>query len=260
MTRVGREGMKMKVAPITLNGAPARAVCAVASLAVCLTLVRPAGAWSDDGGRDDDWGSGWSDYNWSQERMQGERIASQEERSREAGREKRREEVAKEREQKSAETQAYYAAVLDASKASLNAPRGVYYRKPGFASAEAPPAGSPVVTVGQMSLIYDRGLYWFSRGAEFVVVVPPAGVVVDTLPAGVRAQRTKEGMLYYFFGVFYRGKDGAYEVVAPPAGTIVGYLPDGYSREAGKDGTVFRFGESSFRQVFLQGVLAYQTI
>jgi hypothetical protein len=249
----------MRAALITPKRAPAAVLCAVAGLVLSLAIARPAGAFDDHGS--DDWGSGWDDYNWSQERMHNASLASQEEMAREAGREKRREEVAKEKAQKSEEAEAYYAAIMQASKVSLGAPRGAYYRKPGFTSADAPPADSPVVAAGQFSLIYDQGIYWLARGAEYVVVIPSPGVVVKTLPAeGVRVIPTKGGTLFYHFGVFYQSKDGAYEVVKPPAGTVVGYLPDGYTQEAAKDGTVFKFGGLSFRQVFLQGVLAYQVV
>lgn len=237
---------------------PAVALCALAGLLLSLAAARPAAAWDD--GWDSGWDSGYDDYNWSQERMQDAAISSAEEMAREAGRAVRRDEIAKEQEAKSAETQAYYDEVRAASKASLNAPKDAYYRKPGWTSSDAPPPSSPVVTAGQVSLFYDNGIYWLDRAGTYVVVIPPAGIVVDKLPPGVRAQRTKDGMLYYFFGVFYRGKDGKFQTVKPPAGVYVGYLPDGYTQEAAGDATTFKYGDASYKQVFLQGVLVYQVI
>lgn len=241
----------MKTTTILPKSALAIALCAAAALLLSLGIARPAAAWYDTG-----WGYDYGGYDWNY----GESQAWAEEQSREAGRSKRRDEIEVKKEKESAEHEAYYAAIVDASKASLNAPKGVYYRKPGFTSSEAPAPTAQSVMAGQVPLIYDQGIYWLARGADYIVVVPPFGVVVDTLPTGVRAQPTKEGMLYYFFGTYYKAKDGKYEVVKPPAGAFAGYLPDGYTQETLKDETIYKFGQTSFRQVYLQGALVYQVI
>jgi hypothetical protein len=235
------------------------ALTAIAALVFSLGPARPAAAWVDSGW-DSGWGSGYSDYDYdeSQEWAQ--------ENAREAGREKRRDELEKKKEAASAEHEAYYAELVNASKASLNAPQGVYYRKPGFKSNEAPGEKAQAVTATlpdgrQIPLVYDQGIFWLQRGAEYVVVIPPPGIVVDTLPAGVRAFPNKGGgTIYYFFGVYFQGKDGKYAVVKPPAGTVVGYLPDGYTQETVDDATIFKFGGTTYKQVFVAGSLAYQVV
>jgi hypothetical protein len=154
---------------------------------------------------------------------------------------------------------------MKASKASLNAPKDVYYRKPGWTSTDPPAPTAQTISVevkgGMVALIYDQGIFWLQRGSDYVVVIAPPGAVVDTLPPGVRAQPVKGGgMLYYFFGTFFKAKGDKYEVVMPPAGTFVGYLPDGYSQEGKEDDPVFKFGPVSYKQVFVAGNLAYQVI
>ena len=249
----------MNMSTITMKSAPAIALCAVAGLALSLAFARPAAAWVDSG-----WGgydSGWGDSGWDDaEQMQENAQEFQAEQDREAARSVRRGEVEEEKKQRSAETQEYYAALYDASKASLGAPKGIYYRKPGWTSSDAPPANAQSVSAGQFNLIYDNGVFWAQRANDYIVVIPPVGVVVDKLPKGVRAGRTKEGVIFYFFGVFFKGKDGKYQVVKPPAGTFVTYLPDGYTQETSKGGTIFKFGEIAFKQNYMQGVLVYSVI
>ena len=247
----------MKTAMITLKSAPMIAVCAAAGLLLSLSFARPAAAWVDSG-----WGyydSGYDDWDHDEDQAWAEESA------REAGREKRRDEIEAKKEATSAEHAAYTAEIINSSKASLNAPKGVYYRKPGWKSSDPPAPTAQTISVevkgGMIALIYDQGVYWLQQGDSYVVVVPPIGVVVDKFPPGVRAQPVKGGgMLYYFFGTFYKAKGDKYEVVQPPAGTFVGYLPDGYTQEGAEEDPTFKFGPISYKQVFVAGNLAYQVI
>ena len=247
----------MKTATITPKRVLAIALCAVAGLFLTLALAPPAAAWVDSG-----WGYGGDYYDdWDD----GESQAWAEESAREAGREKRREEIEAKREATSAEHAAYTAEIISASKASLNAPKGVYYRKPGWTSTDPPAPTAQTISAevqgGMIALFYDQGIFWLQRGNDYVVVIPPIGVVVDKFPPGVRAQPVKGGgMLYYFFGTFYKAKGDKYEVVQPPAGTFVGYLPDGYTQEGTEEDPTFKFGPISYKQVFLAGNIAYQVI
>jgi len=254
MTRAGREVTTMKTATITPK--LAIALCAAAGLFLSLAFAAPAAAWIDSG-----WGYYDSDWGWDD----GEDQAWAEESAREAGREKRREEVEQKKAADSAYREEYVAEIMSASKASLNAPKDVFYRKPGWKSNDAPPPTAQTVTAdvkgGQIAIIYDQGIFWLPRGSEYVVVVPPLGVVVDKLPPGVRGQPTKDqGVIYYFFGTFFKAKGDKYEVIKPPTGTFVGYLPDGYVQEGEEADPTFKFGPISYKQVFVAGQIAYQVI
>ena len=209
-------------------------------------------------GRDDwdDWEEGWDEYFWHLERMQSEAIAAQEEAAREATREKRRGELATKRESEQREREAYSDAVIAASRASFRAPRGVYYRKPGFTSDEAPAAAA--ITLGGTTFLYDRGIFWVPQGTQYLVVAAPFGAVVERIPEESVPADSPQGALRYFMGTFFRRKDGAWEVARPPAGVAVTYLPDGYRTEQHQDLVRYRFGAILYRPVFLHGVLAYQ--
>jgi hypothetical protein len=202
----------------------------------------------------------WDDYLDTMERMQRESISSQEEQAREAGRAVRRDELEKSREKALVEREAYFQAILETSQASLRAPRGVYYRKPGYTSAEPPAPAAAAIEVGGVTYIHDQGIFWLQQGSDYLVVTAPVGAVVPALPRGAARVPTGSGAYWYFFGTFFAGRDGAYAVVKPPEGLTVYYLPDGYTHEKAGGADVYRFGETLFQPVFVQGVLAFQVI
>lgn len=200
---------------------------------------------------------GFDDFGQTLLQMQRESIASQEEQAREAGRQQRRDELGKEQEQRAAERAAYYDSLIEASRAALRAPRGVYYRKPGFIVSDPPP-GAQTVTVEGIPYLYDRGIFLVAQGSQFLVVTAPVGAVVGALPDGAYPVLADGGVLYYFFGTFFRAREGAYAVVVPPPGTSVIYLPDGYTAETADGATRYRFGPTTFKPIFSQGVLVYR--
>jgi len=238
-----------------------------------LALLLPPAVVAGDGDRpprsfndnrnpswNDSWDDGWDDYNRTMMQMQRESIASREEQAREAGRVKRRDEVEKTQQKAAAEHEAYFDAILAESQAALNAPAGVFYRKPGYTAADGPGAGAQAVEVGGIPYAYDQGIFWLHRGNSYVVVTAPAGAIVPAVPAGANRMSLKTGPAWYFFGTFFREKDGAYEIFKPPAGLTVFYLPDGYTQEAVKGVGLYRFGEVLYKPVFIQGILAYQVV
>jgi hypothetical protein len=228
----------------------AAGVCSCCTLAGLLFLSPRVSRAFDDS-------DGWEDNGWMILQMQREAISSQEEQSREAGRARRRDELEQTQEKQSAERQAYFDSVLEASKAALRAPQGVYYRKPGYASTEAPPQAR-VVEADGIPFLYDQGIFWLQQGASYLVVAAPLGALVDALPAGAYQVARRPAALFYFFGTFFAEKGGRYEVVKPPAGVVVSYLPDGYREEREGGGTRYSFGPVSYRPVFVQGVLLYR--
>lgn len=214
----------------------------------------------DDGWDDDDWEDGWDDYNRTLLQLQREMISSQEEAAREAGRTLRRDELEKDREKDSAEREAYFDAVISSSQAALRAPRGAYYRKPGYSSPDPPGAGAQTVEVGGIPFEYDQGIFWIRQGTDYLVVTAPFGAVVRTLPRGAVRVPAGDRVFWYFFGTFFAESGDAYSVVKPPPGLTVYYLPDGYTREKSGGADVYRFGETLFKPIFVQGVLAYQVV
>jgi len=210
----------------------------------------------------DDWSGwdGWGNTDWTRLETQHESISSAEEAGREAGRQKRRDEIEKTEQEDLKEHEAYFDQILETSLAALKEPSGIYYRKPGFTSAEAPAAGAAVIEVGGRRYLYDRGIFWLQQGSQYTVVTAPVGAVIDKLPVGVTRVASGQGAAWYLFGTFFGQKGGAFEVIRPSAGTQVFYLPDGYTQEKANGVDVYRFGDTLFRPVIIQGILAYQVV
>jgi hypothetical protein len=228
-------------------------VCAVLA-GLLLAPAPPAAAWDDWGGGYGSSYGGW-DVDQQEDREWGQEAA------REAGREKRRDEVEAQKAADSAEHAANTDAIIEASKASVQAPRGVYYRKPGFVSGEAPGAGAQVIEEAGVKVFYEQGIFWVKQGTQYVVIAAPFGVVVDTLPAATTKVATKTaGEFGYFFGTFFQRQDKKFVIVKPPAGLNVTYLPDGYATKGTKEATLYAFGNITFKPVFVMGVLVYQVV
>jgi len=218
-----------------------------------LASAQPVAAWTDSS-----WGYSDSYYDDSWDREEDREWAQ--ESAREAGREKRRDELEAKKEADSAEHAAYTDSLIQASKASLGAPKGVYYRKPGFVSTEPPGSGAQVIEESGVTAYYDQGIFWVKQGTQYVVLAAPYGVVVDTIPPATTRVATKSGEYGYFFGTFFQRKGDKFVVVKPPAGLNVTYLPDGYETVGTKDATYYKFGNTTFKPVIVMGILAYQVV
>jgi len=73
------------------------------------------------------------------------------------------------------------------------------------------------VWVGGARYYYDDGLYYNYAGGNYVVVAPPAGAVVSTVPSDFQAV-VINGVTYYTDkGTYYLRTPSGYEVVVPPA-------------------------------------------
>jgi hypothetical protein len=219
-----------------------------------LGLAQPAAAW-------DDWGYGYGGYGYGYDSWDAsEAREDAQEAAREAGREKRREEVEQKKAAASAEHAAYTESLYDASAASVQAPRGVYYRKPGFKSNEAPGGAAQRIDIEGVTVFYDQGIFWVKQGTQYLVITAPYGVVVDTLPSATARVATKEGEYGYFFGTFFQRKDGKFVIAKPPAGLKVTYLPDGYEKVGTDDAPAYKFGNITFKPVMAMGLLVYQVV
>jgi hypothetical protein len=86
----------------------------------------------------------------------------------------------------------------------------------GAAINTRPPYYSPVV-VGGNNYIYSDGVFLQPRGNSYVVIAPPVGAVVPSIPEGCSATN-QGGVIYYdcsgvIYQPFYQGSDLVYKVV-----------------------------------------------
>jgi hypothetical protein len=98
---------------------------------------------------------------------------------------------------------------------------GHYYPVTGW-RVHAPPPRVPRVPWHGVRYGYFNGVWYAPYGASFVVVRPPVGVVVSTLPTYHTVVGVGGVSYLYANGVYYREASGGYEVVPSP---IVG-APD----------------------------------
>jgi hypothetical protein len=80
------------------------------------------------------------------------------------------------------------------------------------------PPDSLVVNYAGVSYRFHGGVWFEPRGPAFVVVAPPIGLIVQTLPAFATSVRGSGGALLYANETFYRARPdiGGYEVVNDP--------------------------------------------
>lgn len=222
-----------------------------------LLLLVPTISWAID--NDWNWNNNWDWWGVYSIQMQRESQSAADEAARQIYREKRADELEQQRKAQGKEHEVYFESVMESSKGAAGRPRNLYYRKPGFITTEAP-VNAALVTVGDTTYSYDRGIFFLAAGKQYIALIAPVGAVVDTLPEGsdpiIRASST----YYYYFGTFFAStKDGKYQVIKPPAGLLVGYLPDGYQQVEVNGQTFYKFGDVYFKPFLAAGAAVFTT-
>jgi hypothetical protein len=82
----------------------------------------------------------------------------------------------------------------------------------------APPHGALVVNYAGVSYRFHDGVWYEPRGPAFMVVTPPIGLLVQTLPAFASPVPSGMETLFYANEIYYRPRPdiGGYEVVNDP--------------------------------------------
>ncbi|CCH52962.1 hypothetical protein BN8_02010 [Fibrisoma limi BUZ 3] len=105
------------------------------------------------------------------------------------------------------------------------------YPRWGYRTASVPRSAT-VIHYQRVSYRYVNGIVYRPVGRTFVVVPPPAGLLVPTLPVGFVNIMIGGTPFYYHYGTYYVkpvGQQG-YKVVPPPVGARVDSLPQGYGK------------------------------
>ena len=152
-------------------------------------------------------------------------------------------------------------AIRAGARAASRAPRGPFFRRPGFTTSNLG-ARAVKMEVGGTNFFYDRGMFFRQLPNQYIVVPAPIGAVVDALPEGTGAALYNDDLdtYFYHFGTFFVRDGERYKVVAPPPGIIVGYVPDGYTEIYVGEGIHYRFGDITFESVFLNGNVLFQVV
>lgn len=101
------------------------------------------------------------------------------------------------------------------------------------------PPTAVVVVHGRYRYHYCDGFYYAARPEGYVIVRPPAGIVITVLPVNsIRITVAAGGVFFYNGGIFYRESEGGYKTVTPPAGARVPGLPEN-AEKVNVEGKIF---------------------
>ena len=195
-------------------------------------------------------------YDHERIRLQREAISAQDEARREQGREVRRREIAEDLERSEREFLESQEALRRASRASLGAPRGAYYRRPGSV-VTALPAGHEAFEVEGAGYRYFEGIFFRDDPRGHVAVTAPAGAAVAAIPGSALEIMHDGATYYYYFGTFFTRTGERFTVSKPPEGAVVPYLPDGYRTDRADGTVIYSFGGVNYRPLYRDGVLVY---
>ncbi len=86
-----------------------------------------------------------------------------------------------------------------------------------------------LVKHGGINYHFHQGVYYKTKGSNFVVVNAPRGLRIKTLPSNHRVVVLGTKRYYYYYSTFYSNPTAnQYEVVDAPIGAEVDALPEGY--------------------------------
>lgn len=231
------------------------------SMAAGLLPPDSAEAWTYGGYRRGGY-YGRSGYGYGNARyMQSQSQAQQDEARRAADRKEGQKEVEKKREEYQTDYLASQAEIRGANVAASRAPRGLYYRAPGFTTAKLPETAEKI-DVGGQAYHYYSGIFFRQIPDKLIAVPAPVGAVVDTLPegAGAAVYKGDADTYFYYFGTFFTKDGGKYKVVDPPAGTVVGYVPSGYTEAEVGDTVQYTFGGITYQPAHFEGNVIFEVV
>jgi len=70
--------------------------------------------------------------------------------------------------------------------------------------------------VGESEYLYSEGLFYNYTPQGYIMVEPPIGAVVPTLPVGYSTVMLQQTPYYNYNGIYYSTAPGGYTVVQPP--------------------------------------------
>jgi hypothetical protein len=121
-----------------------------------------------------------------------------------------------------------------------------------------PPAESVAVVYGRTRYFYHAGFYYAMRPEGYVVVPPPAGIVITVLPPRCVRVIIRSGTFFYIGGVFYTQVTEGYKVVDPPAGAQVEELPED-AEKVNVEGKIFyEHNGTLYKKVETENGFAYE--
>lgn len=117
-----------------------------------------------------------------------------------------------------------------------------------------------IATQLSQPVYYSDGVFLQPENNGYVVIAPPIGYGVASLPDNTFATLYNGSTYYYYNGTFYQKRDNQYVVVAPPIGCIVQNLPTD-TQEITHEGRIYYYCNGTYYQpVNENNTPAYQVI
>ncbi|MEL6277056.1 MAG: DUF6515 family protein [Bacteroidota bacterium] len=112
------------------------------------------------------------------------------------------------------------------------------------------PRRTVVVRHGRLNYHFAGGVFYKPVGRSFVVVAPPRGIRIRTLPTGYYAFNLARKRYFYHYGTYYTAApNGGYVVVQAPVGARVNTLPDGYVVVNGRNGAYYKVNDDYYQAI-----------
>jgi hypothetical protein len=121
-----------------------------------------------------------------------------------------------------------------------------------------PPAYVSITFNNQPYFYGDDGAYYQPESdGQYLVVQPPVGALVPSLPPGAVAIVVGPTTFYYLDGDFYVAQDSSFAVVNPPPGVVVPTLPSDASQVVINGAVAYQFNGFNYTPSIQDGVTVY---
>ncbi|MEM7486035.1 MAG: DUF6515 family protein [Bacteroidota bacterium] len=143
----------------------------------------------------------------------------------------------------------------------ITTPRVVYTRPvPTVRVVRTIPARAVVMNYGGLRYHYFGGLFYRYLNGSYIVVNPPVGITVESLPEGYKQVVVGTDIYFYSSGNFYVQEDRQYKIVEPPLNAIVYDLPNEAEKVKIDGETYYQYNETLYQKVKTVGGKGYKVV
>jgi hypothetical protein len=122
------------------------------------------------------------------------------------------------------------------------------------------PEKHEVMKIRGITYYYADGVYYASFEKIYVVVPPPDGALIETIPPDLSTVTVNGTEYYNYGGVFYLKVDSGYQVIAPPTGGIVTKLPGKAYSTLINDDLYYVYGNAYYKRFFSGHSVIYKIV
>lgn len=123
------------------------------------------------------------------------------------------------------------------------------------------PRGARVIRHNRINYQFHNGVFYRPAGRSFVVVRPPVGIRVTTLPASRTRVVVGRRNYFYYYGNYYVAVQGGYKTVQAPVGAIVDVLPPDYEMIDNDGQSYYRYDDVHYTAIARNdGTTAYKVV